>query len=301
MTLNEQVSFHSRIISTDSMFHSKVQPVTSVTIEQVINLSAYPIQDLAAPWGVQLVQQCRDQLAKQGYCILRNFITPSALTVIQAECAALAPLSHHTVRYTNPYKTQDDPSLSPDHPLRSFALRTNAFIAQTQFDADSLLLNLYHSDRFKQWIAACFNLAIVYEYADALGGLVLNLLPPTAEHPWHFDENDFSVILLVRAAEQGGELEVASYIRSAEAENFDQVAQVLQGNSPRVQQIDLAPGDLCLFCGKYSLHRVTQVIGLVERQTVIFSYTQHPGVIGRVENNLQIFAPQGTSALSREF
>lgn len=258
--------------------------------DQAINPTAYPIQNLAAPASNLLIQQCRDQLAKQGYCILRDFITPAALIAIQAECVTLAPVAHYTTRYTNPYKTPDDPTLPPGHPMRSFALRTNAFIAQTQFEPDSLLLKLYHSDRFKQWIAACFNLAVVYEYADPLGGLVLNLLRPAAEHPWHFDENDFSVILLVQPAEQGGQFQVVPHIRSAEAENFDQVAQVLKGTSPRVQQIDLAPGDLCLFYGKHSLHRVTQVLGQAERQTVIFSYTQQPGVSGRVENNLQIFS-----------
>ena len=38
------------------------------------------------------------------------------------------------------------------------------------------------------------------------------------------------------------------------------------------QVIDLQPGTLALFCGKYSVHRVTEVQGSSERFIALFSY-----------------------------
>jgi hypothetical protein len=51
----------------------------------------------------------------------------------------------------------------------------------------------------------------------------------------------------------------------------------------------LRPGDLQLFKGRYSLHRVTRVGGQRERHTAIFAYSQQPGVVGRLERTRQLY------------
>ena len=258
-------------------------------IERIVNLKKYPIQDLSARSCFDLIQRYRSQLVGEGYCVLDGFITLDALALAQAECEKLSLLARYSVRYTNPYKTDDDPSLPLDHPIRSFALRTNAFIPQDKFGEQSVLSAIYHAEVFKKFVAACLDRAIIYEYADPLGGLVLNVLRPEGQHPWHFDENDFSIILMIRAAQQGGDFEIAPDIRTAKTENFEWVGRVLKGDRERVSQIKLSPGDLHIFRGKMSLHRVTEVLGQTERHTVVFSYTQNRGVTGRVENNTKIF------------
>jgi len=40
--------------------------------------------------------------------------------------------------------------------------------------------------------------------------------------------------------------------------------------------IDLQPGTLAIFCGKYSVHRVTEVRGWGERFIALFSYDRTP-------------------------
>jgi hypothetical protein len=262
---------------------------SKLMLDRIINFQKYPIQNLLTHPCFDLIQQCRNQLTLEGYCILNSFITPHALALARVECESLSPLAHHTVRYTNPYKTNDDPFLPQDHPIRSFALRTNAFISQAKFSKQSIFLTIYRAAVFKRFIAACLDRVTIYEYADPLGGLVLNVLRPGGQHPWHFDENDFSIVLTIRTPEDGGHFEIAPDIRTAEAENYEWVAQVLKGERDQVKQIELLPGDLHIFRGKMSLHRVTQTLGETERHTIVFSYTQEPGVIGRVENNTQIF------------
>ena len=258
-------------------------------IERIIDLKKYPIQDLSTRFCFDLVQRYRSQLAGEGYCVLRGFITPAALALAQAECEELSLLARYSVKYTNPYKTDDDPSLPLDHPIRSFALRSNSFISQDKFGAQSIFLAIYHAEVFKKFVAACLNQETIYEYADPLGGLVLNVLRPGGQHPWHFDENDFSIILMIRASQQGGNFEIAPDIRTAKTENFEWVGRVLKGDRERVKRVELLPGDLHIFRGKMSLHRVAEVLGQTERYTIVLSYTQHQGVTGRVENNTKIF------------
>ena len=49
-------------------------------------------------------------------------------------------------------------------------------------------------------------------------------------------------------------------------------------------------GDLQIFRGRHSLHRVTRVgAGSPPRHAAIFAYTLEPGVVGRVERTLQLF------------
>lgn len=123
-----------------------------------------------------------------------------------------------------------------------------------------------------------------------MSALCLNVVKPGMEHPWHFDTNEFTVSLLTRQSQDGGVFEYCPGIRSAEAENFDDVRRVLTGDGGDiVRRLTLRPGDLQLFKGRYSLHRVSTVGGDTARHTAIFAYSERPGVIGSVARTKQLF------------
>jgi len=69
------------------------------------------------------------------------------------------------------------------------------------------------------------------------------------------------------------------------------MAEVGIGSEPetQVRRLSLLPGDLQLFMGRYSLHRVTRVQGETARHTVIFAYSERPGVIGNPTRTRQLF------------
>ncbi|MEM9264290.1 MAG: hypothetical protein AAGA46_02080 [Cyanobacteria bacterium P01_F01_bin.13] len=267
-----------------------LKPESKLTLDNLINLHRFPLNNLSGQSGCQLVKYCQESLAENGYILLKEFTTQDALERARIECNELSPLAEYTVRYTNPYKTEDDPNLPLDHPKRHFSPRTNAFIVQSNFGDRSVFRTLYHSEIFKRFLAACIGLDIVYEYADPLGALVFNVLPSGGQHPWHFDENDFSIVLMIQPSEKGGVFEIAPNIRTFKSENYQQVKQVLKGDSQRIKAVGLNPGDLIVFNGKVSLHRVTKVVGSKERHTIVFSYTQKEGIVGRFENNSKIFS-----------
>ena len=57
-----------------------------------------------------------------------------------------------------------------------------------------------------------------------------------------------------------------------------------------MRTLNLEPGDLEIFRGRYSLHRVARVApGSKPRHAAIFAYTEQAGVIGRVERTQQLF------------
>ncbi|MGD1875232.1 MAG: hypothetical protein ACFB02_19535 [Mastigocoleus sp.] len=260
---------------------------TKLEIEDIINFELYPLSFLHK--YPELIEYCHYQFKTSRCCVFKNFLTSKALEILQQESELLAPQAYYAKRYTNAFKTEDDPSLPLDHPIRFFMERTNAFVSTNHFDSNSLFKTLYHEPIFKKFLAACLDKEIIYEYEDPLAGLVLNILGNDAQHPWHYDQNDFSIVLMIQTAKSGGIFEFADNIRTPENENYHLVNQVLHGKYKKLQSINLQPGDLQIFKGKNSLHRVTKVSGETNRYTAIFSYTSEQEVIGKARDRELLF------------
>jgi hypothetical protein len=181
--------------------------------------------------------------------------------------------------------------------------RGNAFVSWDHIPAHLVIHRLYASPLVQSFVAACVGLAAVHPLADPLAGLTVNVVRPGREHPWHFDTNEFSVSLLTQEAEAGGVFEYCPGIRSAAAENLDDVRGVLTGErTDLARRLALRPGDLQLFLGRYSLHRVTAVEGGRERHSAILAYSAQPGVVGSVARTRQLFGralPQHLAAAGR--
>jgi hypothetical protein len=63
----------------------------------------------------------------------------------------------------------------------------------------------------------------------------------------------------------------------------------LDGTSDKVSVLELEPGDLQLFRGRYSLHRVTPLVGDRPRYVAIFSYVDQPDMVGSPERTRQLY------------
>jgi hypothetical protein len=261
-------------------------PDDALGLADVVDTARYPLHDPGARAGV--VAAVRADLAADGCCVLAGFVRPDRQDELREQGVALAPHAHHDVETVNVYNTAPDDALPADHPARVPLQRGNAFVARDRIPADALVQRLYTSATFRAFVAACFGLERVHELADPLSGLVLNVVAPGRGHPWHFDTNEYTVSLLTQAADAGGVFEYCPGIRRPGAENVDAVRAVLDGRGePR--RLRLRPGDLQLFRGRYSLHRVSPVQGGTERHTAILAYSEHPGVVGTAERTRQLF------------
>ncbi|WP_110599070.1 HalD/BesD family halogenase [Salinicola lusitanus] len=259
------------------------------TLEGLVDLDRFPIHDLASSQGRQLVEACRAQLADDGCVVLERFVPEAVLARLEQETERLSPQAHYNQNETNPYNSDGDTSLPASHPKNRFDDRTNGFVAGDRIDDRTIIRQLYRHPQFQRFIASVVGMETIHEYADPLADLVVNVLREGCQHPWHYDTNEFIVTLMTRKAEAGGRFEYVPGIRSPEGENFQAVEAVLDGDTRELKSRDLQLGDLQVFFGRYSLHRVTPVVGERERHTVIFAYAKEPGFVGRPERARRIF------------
>ena len=259
-------------------------------LRDLIDTARYPLDALDGPHMRAVLDRCRGELTTFGCTLLPGFLRPEVLARARAEGREHATKAFFARRRTNPYFTEDDPELPRGDPRRWFMDRTSGFVTRDMIPADAVIHRLYVARAMKDFVANLLGEARVYEYADPFAGLVLNVLPNGTQQPWHYDTNAFIVTMMTQAPEAGGVFEYAPNIRSAGDEAFADVGRVLRGEDrTSVRKLDIRPGDLQIFKGRFSLHRVTHVTGSEERHTAIFAYSERPGVIGRVERTRQLY------------
>ncbi|MBB3232862.1 HalD/BesD family halogenase [Halomonas stenophila] len=259
------------------------------SLEGLIDLARYPLDDLDGAAGRELIDRCRRQLDADGCVVLKNFVPEAALARLERETERLSPEAHYNRTETNPYNSAADPEKPASHPVNRFDVRTNGFVAGDRIGDDTIIRRVYRNADFQRFIATVVGMEEIHPYADPLADLVINVLREGCQHPWHYDTNEFIVTMMTRQSRGGGRFEYAPGIRSPEGENVEGVEQVIDGDRTRLKSLDLQPGDLQIFFGRYSLHRVTLVEGDRERHTVIFAYAKEPGFIGRPERARRIF------------
>ncbi len=262
----------------------------SASLHGVVDLARYPLDAPHRETYRGIVEEVRRELASTGCSVLRGFLEGEAVQRMRTEALPLLGEAYYHPRWVNAYSTLDDPSFPEDHPRRIFMKRTHGFVAKDRIPDEALLRRLYASLAFQRFVADCLHEEVIHEYADPLASLVVNVLPRGAEHPWHYDTNEFIVSTLLSPAEKGGVFEYCPNIRAPGDERYDRVGRVLRGEDrSEVRQLELASGDLQLFLGRFTLHRVTEVDGDRPRLTAILAYAKEPGVIGKPERTRQLF------------
>ena len=257
------------------------------TSSDLIDHDRYPIH-LDGPERDALIERVRTDLASDGCAVIKRFLTARGVEELAAEADRVAEKGHRSFSRTNAYFTKDDPTLPPHDPRRQFFDRSNSFVAADNFAKGGPLRTVHDSEGFDDFIRDCLQETAFYRYADPLADVIVNAANEGNGFPWHFDTNNFTVTIAIQNAEQGGAFEYAPHIRDG-GENFDEVARVLNGTSDKVKVLNLEPGDLQIFRGRYSLHRVAPLVGSRPRYVAIFSYVGEPNMVGAPERTMQLY------------
>jgi hypothetical protein len=260
----------------------------AMDLAQIVDLERYPIH-VDGEARRQLVAEVQKDVRSVGCAVIKQFVKPEAIPALVAEGDKVSHLGHRNFNRTNPYFTQLPADLPDTHPLRRFYDRSNAFVPADNFGDDSIIRAMYEWPSFAPFIQEVLEEPSFYRYADPLADVVINLAEEGNGFPWHFDTNNYTVTLAIQNAELGGEFEFSPNLRTSTDENYDGVGRVLDGDQSLIHSLHLEPGDLQIFKGRYSLHRVTPLSGPTMRYVAIFSFTEMEGVVGSPERTKQLY------------
>lgn len=253
----------------------------------LIDIARYPILSDSDAYD-DLLDKTRADLAADGCAVLKGFLNKAGIDTLKAQADAVADKGFRSFSRTNAYFTKDDPNLPADDPRRQFFDRSNSFIPADNFAPGSPLRGLYEWSVMTRFVKDCLQEDNFFPYADPLADVIINAADEGNGFPWHFDTNNFTVTLAIQNADEGGAFEYAPNIRSG-GENFKEVSRVLSETSTKVKTLHLEPGDLQLFKGRYSLHRVAPLRGTTPRYVAIFSYVEEEGMVATPERCKQLY------------
>ncbi|MBT8077978.1 MAG: hypothetical protein KJO31_05340 [Gammaproteobacteria bacterium] len=257
--------------------------------QDYVDTERYPIGNISSATYTQLISRLRDELRSVGCAVVPGFIRAQHVPALVEEADSVAPHAHRSFNRTNAYFTRDDESLPRAHPVRRFYDRSNAFVPADNFAAQSPLRALYEWPPLMAFIRDALEERSFHRYADPLADVIINVVEHGSGFPWHFDTNNYTVTLSIQNGEAGGLFEYVPNLRSAAAENYAGVQAILDGDHGLVRSLQLNPGDLQIFKGRYSLHRVTAVQGQRRRYVGIFSFVDRPGMVAKVERAMQLY------------
>ena len=228
---------------------------TLIAAADFVDLDRYPI-DRDCQERRDLLTIAQALINADGCAVLKGFIRVEKIAELVAECDRVEKFGHRNFTRTNPYFLSDRDDLPNSHPLRRFYDRSNAFVPADNLGAESILRTIFEWPAFSPFIKDVLQEDKFFPYADPLADVVVNLAEEGGGFPWHFDTNNFTVTLAIQNAESGGEFEFSPMVRSLTEENYEKVEQVLDGDKSMIKTVILEPGDLQIFKGRYSLHRV---------------------------------------------
>ncbi len=260
-------------------------------LSDLIDLGRYPIDRPGSVAYELMIQDLRRELEEDGCAVLPGFAHSRGVHQLVAEANSVADQAHRSFGRTNVYFSKDEDGLPDDHPVRQFFDRSNAFIPADNFPVSGPLRRLYECQEFMPFVRAALNEPEdrFFRYDDPLADVIVNMVEAGDGFPWHFDTNNYTVTLAIQNAEAGGAFEYVPNLRRSDDENYEGVAAVLAGQRAEVRKLDLQPGDLQIFRGRYSLHRVTPVCGPRRRFVGIYSFVETEGMCGGVERTRQLY------------
>jgi hypothetical protein len=253
-----------------------------------VDTARYPIDSPGAERDA-LIGRVNADLDDDGCAVLKGFVRAERIARLVAECDRVAVHGHRNFNRTNPYFTVDHPDLPASHPLRRFYDRSNAFVPADNLGADSIIRGIYEWPAFAHFIQATLGESRFFRYADPLADVIVNLAEAGGGFPWHFDTNNYTVTLAIQNAESGGDFQYSPHLRTPTDENYAGVEAVLDGEPRLIRTLVLEPGDLQIFKGRYSLHRVMPLAGSRVRYVAIFSFVAEPGMVGSLERTRQLY------------
>ena len=251
-------------------------------INQIIDLSRYPLDRTDSADYQTLVATKQKELEHQQYCCMPGFLIDERRSEISAAVKNQLQNTNRADNHRNIYLEQEpSKSLPEDHPKNIFSHACYNMMGTHLLQEDSPLRDLYYWQPMQQFIADIVGEPSLYPNADPYQPVNVLCHGENDRSAWHFDStNAFTLTLMLQAPETGGQFQMAPNTRSDADPNSAGIAKLLQGDESNVIQIARSEGELVIFRGCNSAHRVTPVVGSRLRMMCVMVYETSPGVMG---------------------
>ena len=261
-----------------------------------IDLSRYPLDADDPALMAELIGKLRAELDRQQYCSMPGFFRAEAMAELVAETMPLLEGANRANSWRNCYLQRDrTPELGEDHPRNLFNHASYRMLAADLFAENSALKRLYFWPPFQRMVAGIVGVDALYPNEDPLQPVNVICYGDGDQSAWHYDStNAFTMTLMLQPALEGGLFELAPNTRNgADDEDIPYMQEVLGGNRERVRTVSREAGELTIFRGCNSLHRVSPVVGDQLRMMAVFVYEDEPGIRGDPEVNQTVYGRTG--------
>ena len=257
-------------------------------MNNLIDLDSYPLHQLDSDAGQALLRRCMDDIERNGMFTLKGFlrrevidiIVPSMLRKIETE-------SFTHSREHNVYFDDRIEGLAADHPALARMQTVNHTLCGDQIA--EALREVYEWPALAEFLARVMQKDALYPMADPLACANVMAYFEGEALNWHFDRSEFTTTLLLQAPREGGQFQYRQALRSDDDPNYDGVGRLLSGEDDEVSTLQLGAGDLNVFKGKNTAHRVVPPVGEMARLITVFTYYETPGRMFSNEENLGFY------------
>lgn len=218
------------------------------------------------------------QLAKTGIVMMPNFLSSKGLQSLQDECLNCKNQAYQSQSSYNVYIKPDDPNFDINSARNRRFKTSKKCVPDDLIPSSSVLRTIYDSPELRAFFATVVGADQLYPYADNLSSININYYSPGDALEWHFDNADFTITLLAQACAEGGVYEYCTDMRYDKNgnENYDLVEKILDERI-ETQKEFVNAGDLMIFRGNKSLHRVTPILK-GERILITLNFNTAPNI-----------------------
>jgi hypothetical protein len=250
--------------------------------ETIINKEKYPLDQPKTEAWKSLTENCKSSFQQTGAVILKNFVHKPILARMIAETDRTYNRSHYCEDNHNVFFEEDNSALPDDHPLRMRDDTSLNSIPHDLMNQNDALHQLYNWDPLIRFLSEVLGYKL-FRMADPMAALTVNCMGAGQNHGWHYDESQVTITLLIQQPDQGGLFQSVPDLRKKDTDDYSQLGAVLKGSDLGVVTLDVEPGDLLIFAGFYSLHRVTHIKGETIRYVGTLCYKDRPNVMNSPE------------------
>jgi len=260
----------------------------AIPIEDILDLERYPLHQPAGRVYSDLVASKQSDWRSGGACALPGLIrSEMARRAVGELRQPMDTISFRHRQAHNIYFTDDLADLPRD--LGERRLTTTHRTLTCDQLAGTIIRAVYEWDPLRAFIQRVLELPELYPMVDPMARLNVMAYGEGDELGWHFDRAKFAVTILLQAAAEGGQFEYRRALRTVADANHAGVRDLLVGEDDNVRQAQPAPGDMTVFSGFGSAHRVAPIRGDKPRIMAVLSYMTEPGYEYGPEDRMRFY------------